>query len=60
MRSLFIEKLDVDEEVAEILMQEGFSSLDEIAYVPVNEMLEIDAFDEETVEELRTRARNPC
>jgi len=58
IRNLFIEKLDVDEEVANILIGEGFSTLEEIAYVPVNELLEIEAFDEETVEELRTRARN--
>ena len=58
MRALFMEKLDVDEEVAEILVQEGFTSLDEVAYVPINEMLEIEAFDEETVNELRRRARN--
>jgi N utilization substance protein A len=58
IRQTFMEKLDVDEEMADILIQEGFASLDEIAYVPVNELLEIDAFDEETVEELRTRARN--
>ncbi len=55
---LFIEKLDVDEEMAEILVQEGFSTLEEIAYVPMNEMLEIESFDEETVNELRNRARN--
>lgn len=54
---LFMDKLDVDEEVAEILVQEGFSSLEEIAYVPLSEMNEIDAFDEDTVEELRKRAR---
>lgn len=54
---LFMEKLDVDEEVAEILVQEGFSTLEEIAYVPLAEMLEIEAFDEDTVEELRKRAR---
>jgi len=58
IRSVFIEKLDVDEEIANILIQEGFSTLEEIAYVPVNELLEIEAFDEETVEELRNRARN--
>lgn len=56
--SLFMEKLDVDQEVAEILVQEGFSTLEEIAYVPINEMLEIEQFDEETVNELRSRARN--
>jgi N utilization substance protein A len=54
----FVEKLDVDEEVAEVLVAEGFSSLEEIAYVPIAEMLEIDAFDEDTVNELRNRARN--
>src|SRR3954464_6587410 len=58
VRSLFMEKLDVDEEVADILVAEGFTSLDEVAYVPINEMLEIEAFDEETVNELRRRARN--
>ena len=58
IRTTFVEKLDVDEEIANILIGEGFSSLDEIAYVPVSELLEIDALDEETVEELRTRARN--
>lgn len=58
LRGLFCEKLDVDEEVADILIEEGFSSLEEVAYVPLAEMLEIEAFDEETVNELRTRARN--
>ena len=58
IRTTFIEKLDVDEEVADILIQEGFSSLEEVAYVPINEMLEIEAFDENTVNELRSRARN--
>jgi len=58
LRSLFMERLDVDEEVADILVLEGFTSLDEVAYVPLNEMLEIEAFDEETVNELRRRARN--
>jgi len=58
VRALMMEKLDVDEEVAEILVKEGFTSLDEVAYVPINEMLEIEDFDEETVNELRRRARN--
>ena len=58
IRVLFMEKLDVDEEVANILIDEGFSGLEEIAYVPLHEMLEIDAFDEATVQELRDRARN--
>ncbi len=54
---LFMEKLDVDEEVADILVQEGFSTLEEIAYVPLAEMAEIEAFDEDTINELRARAR---
>lgn len=58
IRTLLMEKLDVDEEVADILVQEGFGSLEEVAYVPLSEMLEIDAFDEDTVNELRSRARN--
>ena len=57
-RRIFIDMLDVDEEVAEILVQEGFSSVEEVAYVPLSEMLEIAAFDEDTVTELRNRARN--
>ncbi len=56
MRKLFMASLDVDEEVADILIDEGFTSLEEVAYVPINEMLEIEAFDEDTVNELRTRA----
>ena len=58
IKDLFMAKIDVDEEVAEILIQEGFSTLEEIAYVPITEMMEIDAFDEDTVNELRSRARN--
>ncbi len=58
IRQLFVEKLDVDQEMAEVLMSEGFSTLEEIAYVPINEMLEIESFDEQTVNELRNRARN--
>ena len=54
---LFMEKLDVDEEVADILVHEGFSTLEEIAYVPIAEMMEIEAFDEDTINELRSRAR---
>ncbi|MCX7896328.1 MAG: transcription termination factor NusA [Rhodocyclaceae bacterium] len=57
-RRLFMEKLDVDEEVAEILVQEGFTTLEEVAYVPLAEMLEIEALDEATINELRERARN--
>ena len=56
--SLFMSKLDVDEEIAEILVQEGFSTLEQVAYVPMNEMLDIEAFDEDTVNELRARARD--
>ena len=58
IRALFIEKLDVDEEVADILIAEGFSTIEEVAYVPIGEMLEIESFDEDTVNELRNRARN--
>ena len=57
-RTMFMEKLDVDEEVADILVQEGFNTLEEVAYVPLEEMLEIESFDEATVNELRSRARN--
>ena len=56
--SQFMQKLDVDEEVAGILVQEGFGTLEEVAYVPLSEMLEIESFDEDTVNELRSRARN--
>jgi N utilization substance protein A len=55
---LFVDKLDVDEEVAGILVDEGFTGLEEVAYVPINEMLAIEAFDEDTVNELRNRARD--
>ena len=54
----FMQKLDIDEEIAEILVQEGFATLEEVAYVPLNEMLEIESLDEETVNEIRNRARN--
>jgi len=57
-RKLFMEKLDVDEEIADILISEGFNSLEEVAYVPISEMLEIESFDEDTVNELRTRAKD--
>mgnify|MGYP001403026867 FL=1 len=58
VRKLFVDKLDVDEEVADILIAEGFSSLEEVAYVPMQEMLEIESFDEDTVNELRNRAKD--
>ena len=55
--SLFKEKLDVDDDIAQLLTEEGFTSLEEIAYVPAQEMLEIDGFDEELVHALRERAK---
>ncbi len=58
VRALFVAKLDVDAEVADILIAEGFTSLEEVAYVPLQEMLEIESFDEDTVQELRTRAKD--
>ncbi|MEQ6889552.1 transcription termination factor NusA [Halomonas sp. CS7] len=54
----FIQHLDIDEDVARLLVDEGFTSLEEVAYVPVEEMLEIEEFDEETIEELRARAKD--
>jgi len=57
-RQLFIDKLDVDEEIADILIREGFENLEEVAYVPLQEMLDIEGFDEDIVEELRTRAKD--
>jgi N utilization substance protein A len=58
IRQLFIDKLDVDQDVADTLIQEGFSTLEEVAYVPTNELLEIEGFDESVVNELRSRARD--
>src|SRR3546814_11573077 len=58
LRAAFMNKLDVDEEVADILIDEGFTGLEEVAYVPMQELLEIEAFDEDTVNELRARARS--
>ena len=55
---MFMEKLDVDEEVAEVLVQEGFTSVEEVAYVPLDEILAIDGFDEEIANELRNRAKD--
>ncbi len=55
---VLMEQLDVDEEVALILVQEGFTSVEEVAYVPASEFQEIEEFDEEMVEELRNRARD--
>ena len=56
--ALFMEKLEVDQEIANILVQEGFSSVEEIAYVPNSELLAVEGFDEDIVEELRARARD--
>jgi N utilization substance protein A len=58
IRKIFMAKLDVDQEIADILIDEGFTSLEEVAYVPIQEMLEIESFDEDTVNELRTRAKD--
>ena len=58
IRKLFMAKLDVDQEIADILIEEGFTSLEEVAYVPLQEMLEIESFDEDTVNELRARAKD--
>ncbi|MFD1007803.1 transcription termination factor NusA [Oceanisphaera ostreae] len=55
--NLFIQHLDVDDDFAALLMEEGFSSLEEIAYVPVSELLSVEGLDEEMVEELRNRAK---
>jgi N utilization substance protein A len=57
-RQLFMDKLEVDEEIAQILVAEGFSTVEEIAYVPVGELLAVEGFDEDIVEELRARARD--
>ena len=57
-RQLFMDKLEVDEEIAAILVAEGFSTVEEIAYVPVGELLAVEGFDEDIVEELRSRARD--
>ena len=56
--NLFVEHLGVDEELAQVLIAEGFSSLEEVAYVPLQEMLEVEGFDEDLVEELRNRAKD--
>ncbi|MDD3519415.1 MAG: transcription termination factor NusA [Chromatiales bacterium] len=58
LQNMFMESLDVDEEVAVILVQEGFSSIEEVAYVPTSEIMQIEEFDEDMVEELRRRARD--
>ena len=58
IRNLFIEHLNVDEETADVLLQEGYATLEEVAYVPASELLEIEGFDEASVEALRNRARD--
>ena len=58
VRALFMAKLDVDEDVANVLIEEGFATLEQVAYVPIGEMLEIEAFDENIVNELRARAKD--
>ena len=58
IRKVFMAKLDVDQEIADILIEEGFTSLEEVAYVPLQEMLDIESFDEDTVNELRARAKD--
>jgi N utilization substance protein A len=55
-KALFMEKLDVDEDIADVLAVEGFSSIEEVAYVPLDEMADIDGFDEDLAEELQRRA----
>ncbi len=54
----FMQQLDVDEDVAIVLVEEGFTTLEEVAYVPIEEMIAIEGFDEDIVEELRSRAKN--
>ena len=56
VRDMFMQKLDIDADVATILIQEGFSGLEQVAYIPREEMLEIEEFDEALVDELRQRA----
>lgn len=58
LQRVFMENLNIDEEVANVLIEEGFTSLEEVAYVPIQELLEIEGFDSDTVNELRTRAKD--
>lgn len=58
VKQVFMDQLDVDEEIADILVEVGLTDVEEIAYIPVEEMLEIDGFDEELVEALRNRAKD--
>jgi N utilization substance protein A len=56
--ALFVNSLDVDEDLAEVLVAEGFTTLEEVAYVPTAEMLEIDGFDDDIVSVLKERAKD--
>ncbi|HFD92405.1 MAG TPA: transcription termination/antitermination protein NusA [Gammaproteobacteria bacterium] len=58
LKQVFMEQLDVDDVIATIFVQEGFSSIEEIAYVPIQELMSIEEFDENIVQELRDRARD--
>lgn len=58
IKQLFVEQLDVDDDIAMILVDEGFNTVEEIAYVPLSEMLAIEGFDEDLVNELRSRAKD--
>ena len=58
VRQVFMDALEIDEDFADVLVEEGFSTLEEIAYVPVSELLSIDGLDEDTVEVLRSRAKD--
>jgi N utilization substance protein A len=58
VKNIFMQALDIDEDVADVLVDEGFTSLEEVAYVPLEEFLAIEGFDEDIAEELRTRAKD--
>ena len=58
IKQLFVDQLDVDDDIAMILVEEGFNTVEEIAYVPISEMLDIEGFDENLVNELRSRAKD--
>lgn len=58
LRQMFVDKLELDQSVADILVQEGFTSVEEVAFVPAAELLAIEEFDEDLVQELRSRAQN--
>ncbi len=57
-KQVFVDSLDIDEELAQLLVDEGFTTLEEVAYVPTEEMMEIDGMDEEVIEALQTRAKD--